>query len=403
MIVIFCSCEREGKKVQRVSKTLKEGTYRATLAVQDGKQLPFIFEVNRDKKITVLNATERIDINDVTLLNDSVLIKMPVFDAIIHAKIDDVGNLNGYYSKAPANKRVIFKAEYNVFSRYPKSKATSQTIEGNWEATFSPNTESEYKAIGVFKQGRENVVLGTFLTETGDYRFLEGVLDDGYLTLSCFDGAHAFLFDGTVVGNRITSGMFYSGNHYKESWVALKNENFELRNPEKLTYLKNGYDKVEFSFPNLNGKMISLDDERFKNKVVVVQVMGSWCPNCLDESKYLSEFYAKNKNEHFEIIALAFENSKTPDRAIANLKRLKARLGIDYEILLAQVGSSNKAKASEKLPMLNHILSYPTTLFIDKKNTVRKIHTGFNGPATGKKYRKFKIEFETFVARLTAE
>jgi thiol-disulfide isomerase/thioredoxin len=140
-----------------------------------------------------------------------------------------------------------------------------------------------------------------------------------------------------------------------------------LRNPEQLTYLKEGYDNVEFAFPNLDGKMTSLNDSRFKNKVVILQIMGSWCPNCLDESKFFSEFYNNNKNKDLEIIALAFENAKTDERAIANLNRLKDRLGISYEILLAQVGSSSKLKAAEKLPMLNHILSYPTSIFIDKK------------------------------------
>ena len=53
--------------------------------------------------------------------------------------------------------------------------------------------------------------------------------------------------------------------------------------------------------------------------------------------------------------------------------------------------------------MLNHVLSYPTTIFIDKKGVVRKIHTGFNGPATGEKYTEFKTEFEGFVGELIDE
>jgi thiol-disulfide isomerase/thioredoxin len=405
LVLVIClfSCKKEVKVAPVVPKTLKEGTYRATLAVQEAKQLPFVFEVDEDKKITVLNATEKISIDEVSIANDSVLIKMPVFDAVIHAAIDDIGNLNGYYMKAPANKKVVFSARHDVFFRYPKLTTSHEAIAGNWEVTFSPNTDNEYKAIGVFKDGDDNTISGTFLTETGDYRFLEGALDNGHLKLSCFDGAHAFLFDGQVMGDSITSGMFYSGNHYKEPWVAVKNEQFELRNPEQLTYLKEGYDNVEFAFPNLDGKMTSLNDSRFKNKVVILQIMGSWCPNCLDESKFFSEFYNNNKNKDLEIIALAFENAKTDERAIANLNRLKDRLGISYEILLAQVGSSSKLKAAEKLPMLNHILSYPTSIFIDKKGMVRKIHTGFNGPATGEKYTKFKSEFEAFVRELLAE
>ena len=180
-------------------------------------------------------------------------------------------------------------------------------------------------------------------------------------------------------------------------------ETYELTNPEKLTFLKKGHSKIEFSFPDLEGKQVSLNDKRFKDKAVIVQVMGSWCPNCLDESKYFSEYYKTQKNVDLEIIALAFEYVKTKEKAFKNINRLQERLDIEYPILLAQYGTSNKAKAQEKLPMLNQVLSYPTTIFIDKTGQVRKIHTGFNGPATGEKYTQFTSEFEGFVGELLAE
>ena len=131
--------------------------------------------------------------------------------------------------------------------------------------------------------------------------------------------------------------------------------------------------------------------------------MGTWCPNCLDESKYYADFYNKNKDKDFEIVALAFEYAKTEEIAFSRIDRLKSKIGIDYPILLAQYGTSDKVKAQEKLPMLNHVLSYPTSIFIDKTGKVRKIHTGFNGPATGDKYTEFKTEFESFVAELLSE
>ena len=149
--------------------------------------------------------------------------------------------------------------------------------------------------------------------------------------------------------------------------------------------------------------MVSLSDERFKNKVVLVQIMGTWCPNCLDESKYYTEFYKQNKDKGLEIVALAFEYAKTNDKAFASIKRLQNRIGIEYPILLAQTGTTSKKKAQEKLPMLNHVLSYPTTVFVDKKGKVRKIHTGFNGPATGEKFVEFKEEFVEFVGELLEE
>jgi len=402
-LISVMACKKDKQEKVIIDKEFKVGTYRASLAIKDQKELPFVFKVDSTKKMTIYNAEEKILVDDISIKGDSVFIKMPVFDAEIIAVINEKGNLRGNYTKGPKKLKVPFEAIYDVHFRYPTTSTAHNPIAGNWEVTFSPNTEDSYKAKGVFKDGSDNKVTGTFLTETGDYRFLEGVLDDKHLSLSCFDGAHAFLFDGLVKNDSITSGMFYSGNHYKEPWIAVKNDDYELKDPNTLTYLKEGYHKIEFSFPDLEGKQVSLKDDRFKNKAVVIQVMGSWCPNCLDESKYLSQFYKDNRNDDIELVALAFENAKTLEKATSNLTRLKDKIGIEYPILIAQTGSANKELAAEKLPMLNHILSYPTTIFIDKKGTVRKIHTGFNGPATGDKYITFKKEFETFVAMLASE
>ncbi|PHS04136.1 MAG: redoxin [Kordia sp.] len=403
LLVLLFSCKKDKQEKVIVDKEFKVGTYRASLAIKDQKELPFVFKVDSTKKMTIYNAEEKILVDDISIKGDSVFIKMPVFDAKIIAIINEKGNLRGNYTKGPKNLKVPFEAIYDVHFRYPTTSTTHNPIAGNWEVTFSPNTEDSYKAKGVFKDGPDNKITGTFLTEIGDYRFLEGVLDDERLSLSCFDGAHAFLFDGLVKNDSITSGMFYSGNHYKEPWVAIRNDNFELTDPNTLTFLKEGYDKIEFSFPDLKGKQVRLKDDRFKNKAVIIQIMGSWCPNCLDESKYLSQFYKVNKSANLEIVALAFENAKTIEKATSNLNRLKERVGIEYPILIAQYGSARKLLAAEKLPMLNHIRSYPTTIFIDKKGTVRKIHTGFNGPATGEKYIQFTKEFENFVKKLMEE
>lgn len=400
LVVLLFSCKKEVKPVEEkaVERELKTGMYRAVIDIQDNKQLPFLFEVNSDKGIVVFNAEEQILVSDVVVENSMVHITMPVFDAHLKGRIDKRGNIVGTYEKGPKYTPVPFEAIYDIHFRFPKLTKTHTAIKGNWEVTFSPGTENSYKAKGVFIDGDENIISGTFLTETGDYRFLEGVLDDNKMKLSTFDGAHAFYFDGEVKEDSIINGMFYSGNHYKEPWIAKRNETFELTDPSQLTYLKKGYEKLAFSFPDLEGKQVSLKDERFKGKVVVVQIMGSWCPNCLDESKYLSEYY-KEKPTEVEFVALAFENAKE-EQAIKNLKRLKERLNIPYSILLAQTGTANKKKAAEKLPMLNHVLSYPTTIFIDKKGQVQKIHTGFNGPATGDDFLNFKKEFESFVEKL---
>jgi thiol-disulfide isomerase/thioredoxin len=332
-----------------------------------------------------------------------VFIKLPVFESDIRAVFVNDSTLSGDFIKPELDRIVPFKAVFNNNRRFElQSQSPSQNITGNWETVFSPDSEEDrYVAKGIFKQNGSKVT-GTFLTETGDYRFLEGVMDGDTMKLSAFDGSHAFLFIATVKDS-VMNGTFYSGNHFSEPFTAKPNDTFELADANTLTYLKDGYEKIEFSFPDADGKMVSLSDAQFKDKVVILQIMGTWCPNCLDESRYFSEYYANNKTKDLEFVALAFEYAKTEEAAFKNINRLKTQLDIQYPILLAQYGGSDKAKAQEKLPMLNQVLSYPTSIFIDKKGKVRKIHTGFNGPATGEKYVAFKNEFEEFVNTLLEE
>jgi len=396
ILVLMNSC------VNKTPKILEIGTWRATLGVQDSKKLPFIFKVHTENKITIHNAEEVIIVDEIEYRNDSVFIKTPVFQSYIAAKFINDSTIEGSYIKEDLNRIVPFRAEYHVNERFKTSKPSAATITGNWETVFSPNIEEDrYLAKGIFNQAG-NKVTGTIRTTTGDYRYLEGVVEGDEFKLSTFDGAHAFLFTGKIIDSTL-QGTFYSGNHFQEPFIAKRNEAYELPDANELTFLKAGYDKLEFSFPDVNGNLVSLEDERFKNKVVIVQLMGTWCPNCLDESKFYSQFYKGNKNNGLEIVALAFEYAKTNEAAFKNMERLKQKIDIGYPILLAQTGTSSKVEAQEKLPMLNHVLSYPTTIFIDKKGSVRKIHTGFNGPATGEKYIAFKTEFEAFVEKLLEE
>ena len=382
---------------------LNAGIWRAALRVQDQKELPFTFNLEQKEGnylMTIRNAEERITVDEITIEGDSLTIKLPVFEGYIAGTFDGI-KIQGNFIKESLDHVVPFQAKFGESERFPgRDKATSN-ISGIWETVFYPEENEPYLAKGFFKQN-EKYVTGTFRTATGDYRYLEGVVAGDSLMLSTFDGAHAFLFTAGIKDSTLT-GKFYSGNHSLETFTAKRNENFELPDANTLTFLKEGYERFRFAFPDSEGKIISSDAPAFIGKVVIVQIMGTWCPNCLDESKFLVEYLKNNPNSDLAVVALAFEYAKTEEQAFKGIKRLSDRLGIDYPILLAQYGSPDKTKANEKLPMLNTVLSYPTTVFIDKQGEVRKISTGFNGPATGQKYLDFKEEFVTFIDSLLSE
>jgi thiol-disulfide isomerase/thioredoxin len=392
---LLFSCKTEKKQ-----EKLLKGKYRATLKLTKTKSLPFNFEVVNENKIKIFNAKEVIEVTDIEYKNDSVYINMPVFTSYFVAKVTK-GLLNGTFVKKDLNRFVPFTSIKND-KRFDVTKKATINITGNWETTFSPDSDKDkYIAKGIFTQNG-NIVTGTFRTTTGDYRYLEGVMQGNQLKLSTLDGAHAFLFTATISKDKM-KGTFYSGNHWSEPFIAIKNENFTLPSANNLTKIKKNAKKFAFAFPDQTGKIVSLSDHKFKNKVTIVQIFGTWCPNCLDESRYYSNYYKKNKNKDIEFVALAFEYVKTKEKAFEFIKKFKKDLKIEYPILLAQIGSTSKTKAQEKLPMLDKVRSYPTTIFLDRKGKVRKIHTGFNGPATGQLYLDYKKEFEEFVDELLNE
>ncbi|MFT5216276.1 MAG: thiol-disulfide isomerase/thioredoxin [Glaciecola sp.] len=397
LVILFLSilsCQE--KKVQK----LEIGTYRGNLIAQDNQAMPFIFEVNSESSLNIYNAEEVIEVDEIEYRNDSLFIKLPYFETVIAAKFDG-NNFHGQWIEEDRDRSVAFFAEYDVKERFNEVKTdTTINVSGVWEVEFN-DYGNIYPSKAVLKQNGSRVT-GTYRTPTGDYRFLEGIVNADTLKISTFDGAHAFLFKAHVTDSSMV-GSFYSGNHSKETFVGKPNPNFELPDEYTLTFINEGYDTFNFSFPDLKDNMVSLTDEKFKDKVVLVQLMGSYCPNCLDETKFYSKFYEENKDKGLEIVALAFENAKTKEKAIKRITRMKDRVGLNYEILIAQIGTNDKGKAQEKMPMLNKVVSYPTTIYLDRTGKVRKIHTGFNGPATGEKYENFKTEFDAFLKTLLAE
>ena len=401
LIIFFTFILTISCKTEKKSTELKTGFWRGEINVQEN-QLPFIFEVNKEQgefKINLHDGSNIIELDEVLVKNDSVFFTMHIFDIDIKAKINE-NTLEGTYNKNYADDYVLpFKATYNVKNRV-NQKSTTSNFDGKWSMKFKNNDGTEDEAVGVFKTVN-NQFQGTILTPTGDYRFLEGYAEDDNFTLYAFDGNHAFVFKGTKNTEDIVNGTFWSGKTFNQPFTAIKNENASLPDANKLTYLKEGYDKIEFSFPNLEGNLVSLDDPKYKDKVLILQIFGTWCPNCMDETKFYADWYDKNKDRGVEIIGLAYEVKDDFEYAKKRVQKMKDTYNVGYDYLIA--GTSNKSDASKTLPMLNHIMSFPTSIIIDKKGEIRSIHTGFSGPATGDYYLHYVEEFNTLMDTLLNE
>ncbi|MFN4144969.1 MAG: TlpA family protein disulfide reductase [Runella sp.] len=383
-----------------------KGTWRASL-IRDGHEMPFGLEItpkaNGKFEVIAINGPERLTMDEGYIENDSLHIPMLIFDSDLVAKIE--GNrMSGVWKKNRNGLWVStlhFKAQKEPLYLFAKTPTPPRhNVTGKYATYFQRKERGDSSfAVGVLDQ-KGTKLTGTFLTPTGDYRYLAGDVVGDSLFMSCYDGSHAFLFRAAILPDGTIKGGFWSGILAFQTFTARRDEKAALPPPTALTFMKPGYDAVSFKLPQPDGKMISLDDERFKNKVVILQISGTWCPNCMDETRFLEPWYKKNAKRGVEIVGLFFERS--PDLKVSGpkIEFMRKRFGVTYPLVLA--GTSD-ASASNALPMLNGIKGYPTTIFIDKKGKVREIHTGFSGPGTGKYYDEFVEEFNRLINKLLAE
>jgi len=395
--------------------SLREGWWRGVLLLPGG-ELPFAFEVQRDDDTWLLwlqNGEERIPVPEVSINDQQLLIRMPGYENRIEATIE--GNtLRGtllMVKAQGADQRIPFSASHGESYRFTKTDVTKNStapndivgdtvsMSGSWAADFG-TPEKRYPAVGEFRQqGRQ--VTGTFLTPTGDHRFLEGDFDGRELRLSKFDGGHAFLYRAVIDAKGQLTGRFWSGLASEESFTAIRDDDASLAGTADATELAEGATRLDFRFQDLAGHNISITDPFFRNKVVIVVLAGSWCPNCHDEAAFLAKLHRQRRDEGLEVISLMFEQLEDPVAAAEAVYRFRDRHQIQYTTLLA--GNTNKDDAADKLPQLNAVLAFPTTIFVDRKGEVRSIHTGFSGPATGRHYDELVNDFTTRIDALLAE
>ena len=392
---------------------LTPGPWRGELAAQ-GQVIPFLFEVKTEAGKPVvylinkgLNGEERLRCDEISAAGDSATIKLHVFDAALVVRADGKDKLKGTWVKYDA--KTPYRVPLVAMAAPPPAAIPVKNtpyLDGTWKVTFRDG-QNTYPAVGIFQE-KDGQVTGTFLTTTGDYRYLSGELTGWQLRLSTFDGSHAFLFKADDTSGKrelklkSLAGDYYSGKSGHETWTATLDPKAKLPDADTLTYLRKGESRLNFKFPGLvAGSSISPTDPKYKGKVVVVQILGSWCPNCMDETGYLVPWYEQNKARGVEIIGLGYERSSDYQQAASRLLNMKKRFNIGYDLAVA--GVSNKDSVAKSLPQLAKFLGFPTTIFLDKKGVVRSIRTGFSGPGTGQYYEEEKAHFNRMVDKLLKE
>ena len=357
-----------------------------------GAVLPFQFILADDNSgLSVINGIEFIGFNDLQSSGDSVFLASDYFNTRFEFVFQSDSALTGrWVNNHYDDPRVLsFTAARSIPCRFAADSVPSKNLSGSHKAVFYTSDGVVEDSTVLMLNQRGHMVEGSFLTETGDYRFLEGVIRNDSLYLSTMDGSHAFLFTAKITSDSLV-GEFRSGSHWRQGWSAELFKEYKLTDPATLT--TNTTDQVDFAFPDENGQVISLSDSAYHNMPVIISVMGTWCPNCLDEAVFLKEKQDEFSQTDLKIIALDFELISDSTQARKNIRKFKTSIGADFPVLLASL-KSTKTKAGQTLPFLSGITSYPTMIVLDHKHEIVKIHTGFTGPATGAVYDEFYKEY----------
>lgn len=361
----------------------------------DDAEVPFHFELNRsDSSITLINGNDRSVLNDVDLRSDSVIAAVFAFDITLKAKIwaDSMSGkvIKHYRSSEAAFSALKGEPRYKLpVDNSPVSLPDSLAIAIRYDG------RSPYGGTLLLQQDGERVT-GTVMTELSDFRYFEGVVIGDSLSMSSFDGVHAFLLTGSLKDGK-WSGDLQLDNGYKEAWRSYEEGDPVRRDAASMVGLSGKKLKPDLSIYSEGG--LPIDPEQYRGKVLLLQIMGTWCPNSWDQTRYFVERYDDWKEKGVEILAVNYEANYSKEYGNRRISEYSEKLGIKYPMILG--GRLSKQEAAEALPFSDRIQAFPTLVVIDKKGYARHVFSYFTGPATGSAYLQFQDELEQILAELT--
>ncbi|MEM6638551.1 MAG: TlpA disulfide reductase family protein [Pseudomonadota bacterium] len=371
-----------------------------------GGELPFTIrfkDTAAGLSAVIENGAERLEVPRVQLDGDRLELEFPAFNnRIALTREGDTWRGDLTLIKRGGKRQVmpLVLSAGQTHRFFEGEQDVNADFGGRWAVEFQDDDGKTTQAVGEFEQ-LNGKVTGTFRTPTGDYRYLAGDVRDDLLYLSTFDGAHAFLFVARQGENGRITGDFWSGTKWHETFTATRNATVELPDANALSKIRAGVERINFSFPDTAGDMVSLDDARFSGKVVVLALAGSWCPNCHDEAAFLSPFHKARADDGLEVVGLMFEHLDEFNAAAVQVNAFRDKFDIDYPLVVA--GFSDKKQATESLGLLDEVIAYPTMIVLDRNRAVRLVHTGFNGPGTGVHYDEFRASFGALIDELLQE
>jgi len=384
------------------AQNISLGEWRGIIAY-DQIEVPFSFTVKKENEqyvVTLKNGDEAIQITNSRWVNDSLVIPMHVFDAEIRTHVSENQMSGRWLKHYKTNGDRVFRATFNKPRFVAATSKKVVRVPAELKMSFTPSFGMAYDAKGLFYQDKHRIT-GTIMAEIGDYRYFEGVVTKDSLKASSFDGVHAFLLLGAYNGKQ-WQGELVLDNNYSEPWTGSIAPEFSLTDPfVKIDQTDPGKQEPYFDILTAGSGFNTLDPDDYLGKVTIIQLLGSWCPNSLDETNYLIKWYADHRERDIEVLAVFYEMNYSKAYGMQRMNDYIADNTIPYPTALG--GPANKGQAALAFPFVNKLEAFPTLMILDKSGQVRYMHTYFQGPATGKYYKAFDKRFNEIVEGLLGE
>lgn len=373
------------------------GPWRAVLDLAGGP-LPFRLQVARQAagwRGSLCNSNRCQPFSGISIRSDSVVFEMADYDATISAEIRG-DSLAGYYHNVGSNgpRTIPFRARRGT---WPVTPGPTRML-GRWDATFFQEDRTSPRVLE-FRNGPHGL-MGTMITSTSDYGPFSGAVEADSFALGFFDGSFVYLITGRLRGDTL-KGVFHAGLRTQTPWKAVRSTGARhLPSPTEITRADTS-EPLRFSFPDLDGRLVRNTDDRFRNRVVLLDVFGTWCPTCHEATPELLRLFRRYHSRGLEVVGLAFE--VTGDTAVdaRQVRRYRDKFRIPFPLLLA--GMNDNESMAAALPQLKDLTAFPTAIFLGRDGRVRQVYAGFHGLAAGPRHTRMVQEFEREIERLLAE
>ncbi len=374
------------------------GLWDATVLV-NGVAVPFQFLLSQDKTGphgVFFDGERRINPSSAGAFKDGRLtLEFASYATRLDAKLEN-GVLKGDFGSARSS--YVFEARPHRATTVAARKGPS--IAGTWEIPIATNKGE--KAWRLIVQEKGPRVFATILRIDGDTGTLSGEVRDGRLLLSRFAGERPGILEVTPKADGTLALVLTDSSGRKvlqaqRPSAARKGGLAAPEDPTRFTTVKDLNEPLRFTGADLTGRAFNQADPRFKGKVVLLNITGSWCPNCHDEAPFLAALYDKYRGRGLEIVGLDFEQPdqlQDPWRLKAFIKKYK----LNYTVLLA----GDTRDVNKAIPQAVNLNAWPTTFFLGRDGKVKSVHVGFTSPGSAGFDAKLKADITREVEALLA-